>query len=34
MLGERDVVYYPEDLSLLGSVFDQVNRIITGSHAH
>jgi hypothetical protein len=23
MLGERDVVYYPEDLSLLGSVFDQ-----------
>ena len=23
MLGERDVVYYPEDLSLLGRIFDQ-----------
>jgi hypothetical protein len=23
MLGERDVVYYPEELSLLGSIFDQ-----------
>jgi len=22
MLGEQDVVYYPEDLALLGSVFD------------
>jgi len=24
MPSERDVVYYPEELSLLGSVFDQV----------
>ena len=23
MLGERDVVYYPEDLSLLGRIFDR-----------
>ena len=23
MLGEREVVYYPEDLTLLGRIFDQ-----------
>jgi hypothetical protein len=23
MLGERDVVYYPEELTLLGSIFDE-----------